>query len=245
VSLTTPGTLEAIAARLDVIQAEQGRRARGKLETYYPTSGPLSRAKYRKHMALFRAGSRYRVRLMMAANRVGKTDAGCYETCIHLIGTYPAWWKGVRFTEPVRWWAAGDTSKTVRDIIQMKLLGPVEELGTGFLPAHLIDDLTPKSGISDAYEGIKVRHVSGGLSTVLLKSYDQRREAFQGTAQHGIWLDEEPPFDIYTECLLRTMATSDFPGGTLLMTFTPLSGLTELVQSFLHDADKFEEESAA
>ncbi len=39
----------------------------------------------------------------------------------------------------------------------------------------------------------------------------------------------QPPMDIYAECLLRTMTTN----GLLILTFTPLQGLTELVLSFL------------
>jgi phage terminase large subunit-like protein len=82
-------------------------------------------------------------------------------------------------------------------------------------------------------ETIWVQHVSRGLSLVQFKSYDQRRLAFQGTAQHLVWLDEEPDFEIYTECLLRTAETSDFSGGLILLTFTPLLGMTPLVSSFL------------
>ena len=44
-----------------------------------------------------------------------------------------------------------------------------------------------------------------------------------------IWLDEEPPMSIYAECLLRTMVSN----GLILLTFTPLLGLTELVLLFL------------
>ena len=39
--------------------------------------------------------------------------------------------------------------------------------------------------------------------------------------------------DIYAECLLRTPKTGDFGGGLLLLTFTPLMGLTPLVLQFL------------
>jgi phage terminase large subunit-like protein len=65
---------------------------------------------------------------------------------------------------------------------------------------------------------------------------EQRREAFQGTSIEVIWLDEEPDQDIVTECLLRTMDTPTMPGGGLLMlTFTPLKGMTPLILSFLQD----------
>ena len=152
---------------------------------------------------------------------------------LHLTGLYPAWWKGRRFNHPVNWWAAGDTSKTVRDILQLKFLGPLHAKGTGFIPQHLILDTSPRAGVPDAIENVWVQHASGGMSQLQFKSYDQRREAFQGTAQHGIHLDEEPPEDIHTECLLRTAKTGTFSGGIMLLTFTPLQGLTALVQAFL------------
>ena len=165
------------------------------------------------------------------------SDIGAFSTTCHLTGLYPHWWRGRRFKEPVACWACGDTGETTRDIIQRKLLGPMSAIGTGFLPAHLIVAKTKRSGISNAYEMVWVRHVpTGRVSTINLKSYNQGRLSFQGTAQHVIWLDEEPPMDIYAECLLRTTKTSDFPGGMILLTFTPLQGRTVLVKQFLADA---------
>ena len=101
------------------------------------------------------------------------------------------------------------------------------------IPGHLIDHRSAKQGLADAVESVWVRHRSGGTSIVGFKSYDQRREAFQGTAQHVIWLDEEPPEDILTESILRTAETTDFPGGMVMLTFTPIQGLTPLILSFL------------
>ncbi len=193
---------------------------------------------YPKHVAFMQAGSEFRERGIIAGNRVGKSELGAYETTAHLTGQYPHWWKGRRFDEAVNWWASGDTGKTTRNIIQEKLLGPPTAIGSGFIPKHLLKHQTRKSGIADAYEMIWVQHVSGRISTLELKSYDQRREAFQGTACHGIWLDEEPPMDIYTECLLRTAATSDFPGGIVFLTFTPLKGRTPLVRQFMAEAER-------
>jgi hypothetical protein len=57
---------------------------------------------------------------------------------VHLTGRYPSWWNGRRFSGPIRAWAAGDTSKTVREIIQEKLLGKPGELGTGMIPGDAI-----------------------------------------------------------------------------------------------------------
>ena len=215
------------------LEAEDDRRTSYKINTRFPDTGPVRRELYPKHVEFFAAGATFRERCLMAANRVGKTDAGAFETALHVTGLYPPWWPGRRFTEPVAFWVAGDTGKTVRDIPQAKLLGPPGAFGTGFLPRHLIEQTATKSGVADALDSVTVRHVSGGLSNIQFKSFDQRREAFQGTAQHGVWLDEEPPHAIYTECLMRTVKTGEFGGGTVFLTFTPLSGMTELVQRFL------------
>jgi len=184
-------------------------------------------------MDFFRAGVEHRERLLLAANRVGKTEGvGAYECTLHATGDYPGWWEGARFDRPVKVWACGDTAKTVRDIIQEKTLGPKDAPGTGMFPARSIVHTVPKAGVPDAIEIAYVKHKTGQNSIVNFKSYDQGRKSFQGTEQDIIWLDEEPPIDIYTECLLRTMDTGK-GAGLLLCTFTPIQGLTELVLEFL------------
>ena len=77
-------------------------------------------------------------------------------------------------------------------------------------------------------------HGRQGCSVVTLsswagfKSYNQGRRSFEGVEQDVIWLDEEPPADIYGECLIRTMTT----GGIIMITFTPLLGRSEVVKGF-------------
>ena len=159
----------------------------------------------------------------------GNSLSDGYETTLHLTGDYPEWWQGYRFDRGIRAWCAGDTSKTVRDILQEKLMGPLGEFGTGLIPSANILKTTQKAGVPDAIESVHVKHSSGDTSFLYFKSYDQRREAFQGTEQDLIWLDEEPSMGIYAECLLRTMTTN----GLILCTFTPLLGLSEVVLAFL------------
>jgi phage terminase large subunit-like protein len=190
-------------------------------------------------MEMFAAGAEHRERLMLAANRIGKTEGvGGYESTLHLTGLYPAWWVGKRFDHPVQWWAAGRTNETTRDIVQAKLFGKVEFAGgrkgvsgTGLVPAETIGDVHWKSGVPDLIDTVSVKHVSGGLSVLGLKSYQQGRGSFEGTEQDGIWLDEEPPLDVYSECLVRTMTTD----GCLILTFTPLEGMSDVVMLFLQD----------
>jgi phage terminase large subunit-like protein len=83
--------------------------------------------------------------------------------------------------------------------------------------------------LPDLADTVAVRHASGGFSTLGLKSYQQGRGAFEGTEQDVVWLDEEPPLDVYVECLVRTMTT----GGLVMVTFTPLEGMSDVVMSFL------------
>lgn len=217
-----------------LVELEEERRIaeqETKLYQLYPDTGPLRRELYPKHVAFFRAGTQHMERACIAANRIGKTwGIGGYETAMHLTGEYPDWWPGRRFDQPIDAWAAGDTSETTRDIVQLALLGPTWQLGTGLVPAaNIIGEPTKRAGVAGAVDTARVRHKSGGISSVGFKSYDQRRQRFQGTAKHVIWLDEEPPEDVYDECLLRLMTTN----GMMIGTFTPLLGLSAVVLRFL------------
>lgn len=227
---------------LKLLEEKERRTKKNKIKTYFPDSGPLRRELYQKHLRFFESGANFRERAFIAANRVGKTESGGgYEFTLHLTGEYPDWWTGRRFNRPISAWAAGDTSKTVRDIIQFKLLGRVGDFGTGLIPADLILRTTSKQGVTDAIDTIYVKHKSGGTSQVVLKSYDQKRESFQGTEQDVIWLDEEPPIEVYTECLLRTMTNK----GLIMLTFTPLMGMSETVLSFLPNGEINEREEGS
>ena len=226
---------------VQIIDEIERRKRERKFYSYYPDEGLLARHLYQKHLAFFEAGSRFNERLMLAANRVGKTEGvGAYEVVCHLTGDYPDWWVGKRFDRPTDGWAAGDNLETVRDIIQLKLLGKLEEIGTGMIPKHFIHSITRRTGKAETVDTIYVKHKSGGISSLGLKSYDQGRKSFQGTKKHFIWLDEEPPVDVYTEALLRTMDTSgrsDSDNGVMILTFTPLSGMSETVLSFLPNGE--------
>lgn len=229
-------TVEEEAELIALLEADEQRRRRNRIDQFYPDVGPLRRELYERHMEHFAAGAEHRERLFMAGNRCGKTIAGAYETALHLTGIYPAWWEGRRFKTAVNWWAAGKSSETTRDIVQRELFGDVAHVdgkksfsGTGMVRGDLIGAVTWKQGVADLADIILVKHASGGWSRLGLKSYQQGRGAFEGTAQHGAWVDEEPEPDVYTEILMRTMTTD----GLVIVTFTPLEGYSEVVRSFL------------
>jgi len=80
-------------------------------------------------------------------------------------------------------------------------------------------------------DSLTARYASGGTSTLLFKACEQGRAKWQGDTLHGVWFDQEPPLDIYTEGLTRTNATD----GIVMRTFTPLKGMSEVVRMYLAD----------
>lgn len=224
---------------LEIEEERQRRAARRKLLTYFPDKGPLRRELYAQHLEFFRLGATVPTRCFMAANRVGKTEGGGgYETTLHLTGRYPDWWEGFRFDHPIDAWAAGDTNETVRDIIQLKLLGQEPSWGTGLIPGDDIIRVVKRQNGNGAVDYVDVRHVSGGTSRLGFKSYEQGRKAFQGTEKHLVWLDEESNEGIRAECGMRLMTTN----GLLIETFTPLRGLTPIVLEYLGEGAAVPEE---
>lgn len=245
-------TDEVALAVLEQIEADRDEERFGKFKNLFPDKfkqvGEFKfypRHLYQKHLEFFRVGATVRARCLMAANRVGKTfSAGGYETTCHLTGQYPSWWEGRRFRHPIRAWACGKTNETTRDIVQTTLLGDVEYAGSrkhvdgsGVIPRDCIGlgagQITWKQGVADLIDTIRIRHKSGGWSKLGLKSYQQGRGAFEGTAQHVVWDDEEPPMDVYGEQIIRTATTK----GILMLTFTPLEGISDVVQQFLPSND--------
>ncbi len=215
------------AALLARMQRELAKReAENRLATYRP---------YTKQRAFHAAGAQYRERLLIAANQVGKTIAGGAEMAMHLTGLYPDWWEGRRFDRAIKAWAASVTNDATRDNVQAKLIGPPETerlWGTGFIPKARLLDTKRAMGTANLLDNATVQHVSGGVSTVSFKSYAQGSDKWQGPTLEALWLDEEPPQDIYTEGLTRTNAR---PDAVVYLTFTPLLGMSEVVRAFLGD----------
>jgi phage terminase large subunit-like protein len=184
---------------------------------------------YPKQAEFHAAGAGHRERLFMAGNQLGKTLAGSIEEAVHATGRYPGWWRGRRFDRPTVSWVAGVTAESTRDNVQRLLLGRPGAWGTGSLPPDAILETSAARGVSGLVDTIKVQHVSGGTSLIVLKSYEKGRERWQGETLDRVWFDEEPPPDIYSEGLTRTNAT----GGLVWLTFTPLLGMSDVVRTFL------------
>lgn len=229
-NLTRAQKIEAIK----LLEEQARRKSRRRFMDLFPDDGPLRRELYPKHVEFFAAGPNHSERAFIAGNRIGKTTGAAYELTAHLTGRYPNWWPGRKFNAPITAWATGETGTLVRDTIQKILLGPSSERGTGLIPGDDIVKTTPRSGIPEAIDTVTVAHSSGRNSSLVFKSYDQRREAFQGAAVDVVWFDEEPPLDVYMEGLTRIMSTvPGRPNGSCICTFTPLKGLSGVVLLYL------------
>ncbi len=180
------------------------------------------------------AGLTAQERLESGGNRSGKTYCAEQEYARHFTGIYEDTWKGYKFDRPVRCWIAGKTASLIAETLQKDLLGDKEQNLRGIIHPSLIKE-KKKSGNSDMYRTIYVRHISGGSSKVTFKTYEEGREAFQAGKIDLALLDEEPPFNIYQECKMRTMATDDKSRGMIVVCATPLKGFTDFFNYFMDD----------
>lgn len=223
-------TAERIAQLHKTLTAALEIKKHNKLQQFRP---------YAKQKEFFALGKDKRERMFNAGNQLGKSDAGAYETACHVTGLYPPDWEGLRFDKPILAWACGLTASKTMEINQLKLCGKPntpDTLGTGLIPKSCFaGDPVLGRGTTGAFASVAIRHVSGGYSTLAFKSYEQGWQKFQGDGVSFIWLDEEPDdIKVYTECQARLLAT----GGSMMITFTPLQGETELYQSFARGGDR-------
>lgn len=215
------------------MQEIERRQRTNKLRFYSP---------YAKQKEFHKAGALKSERLFMAGNQLGKTIAGGAEWAIHLTGRYPDWWEGAEFDKAPVMWAGSVTGESTRDNPQRILVGPPaleESWGTGFIPADCIVDRTRAMGVPNLLDSVVVRwggggDVQAGESILAFKAYEKGREKWQGPTVDGVWFDEEPPEDIYSEGLTRT--NNGQRGQFAQTTFTPLLGMSTVVSRFLMPA---------
>lgn len=180
-----------------------------------------------KHLEFHNLGLNAKERLFLAANRIGKTMACSLEVCMHLTGTYPDWWNGYRYTRPINAWVAGVSGKEVFEILERRYFEGVAEE-----EPWIHQSLVVYRNRSD--HRYQIQHVSGGFSDLRFKTYEQKREAWQGAKLDVCHLDEEPPLEIYTEASLRLMSTSPDHYGMMLVSATCLY-MSPFVQAFTEE----------
>lgn len=180
----------------------------------------------------FEAGLKHRFRFLCAANRIGKSYSGGYETTYHLTGKYPDWWKGHKFNRPILAWVVGITTDSTRKVLQKTLFGTImgkalNELGTGTIPREYINfDTLERDG--NTLKVIQIKHYNSkdefdGYSTLEFRSTQQGEQTLMGPEVDYIHLDEEDPYNsmrIFSQCVTRTLTTR----GLVTITATPEAG---------------------
>lgn len=196
----------------------------------------LSYQPYPKQKLFHAKGQTHRERLFRAGNQLGKTLSGAAEVAMHLCGRYPDWWEGKKFARPVRWMAGSESAELTRKGVQRLLLGTPEDRnawGQGAIPKDCLVNWSMRSGVADAVASITIKHFTNGAldgnSTIQFASYDQGRTKWQADTLDGVWFDEEPPLDVYSEGITRTNTTM----GPVILTMTPLFGMSEVVRRFM------------
>ena len=201
--------MKEIVERILAIEKEiQDRRGNQKLLKY--NSGDK---KHLKQIAFHKCPKKNR--WVFGGNRSGKTECGAVEALYMARGIHP--YRENR--ESVFGWVVSLSTQVQRDVAQSKILS--------YLNKSWIDDIVMSSGKRESPEygvidQIRIKNVFGKISTIGFKSCDQGREKFQGSSLDFVWFDEEPPKDIYDECLMRVLDKS----GDIFGTMTPLKGLT-------------------
>ncbi len=189
--------------------AEKSRRHREERLRYYNTGSKIHLKQIDFHK------DPHRNKWLFGGNRTGKTVAGAVEAVWRARGNHPY----REITAPQRGWVVSLDYNVQRDVAQKEVLR--------WLNPAWIRDIHVRAGKKDDPENaiidfIVVESITGGNSIIGFKSCDQGRAKFQGTSQHWIWFDEEPPEDIYAECKMRIIDTR----GDIWGTMTPLQGLT-------------------
>lgn len=209
---------------LKLLEAQKSRERFNRIKKYDP---------YPYQQDFHATGKDNSQRLLMAANRIGKSYCGAMEMAYHLTGLYPDWWEGKRFDGPITAWAGGVSNETTRDIVQAELLGSPDDpeaFGSGSIPRNLIIKTERKPGVPNAKSVALIKHISGENSSLHFKAYEMGVDKWQGRSVDVVWLDEEPSRELYSQAVTRTLDRR----GMVYMTFTPEQGMTETVASFMN-----------
>jgi phage terminase large subunit-like protein len=151
--------------------------------------------------------SQKRNRLYIGGNRSGKTTGGIVEDLM--------WCRGIH---PYREIPIGGVRGR---IVAVDFIHGIEQIIIPELKRWCpMSDLRGGSWDSAFSTQERILHFANG-SFIELMSYEQDVDKFAGTSRHFVHFDEEPPQDIYIECIARLVDTA----GSWWMTLTPVMGM--------------------
>jgi phage terminase large subunit-like protein len=164
------------------------------LLSYTPNSDKL--------MTMHQDGSK--TRLILGGKRSGKTTFGVVECCWAALGIHPF----LDFPKPP---------------LKIRVCSVDFNSGIAGIILPMFETWLPKHAVKKFWSETRVLELKNGTE-IDFKSYDQDIEKFEGVERHLVWMDEEPPRDVYESNFMRTV--SGGINGKILITCTPLHGLT-------------------
>lgn len=205
-----PQVIQAAAAM------ELKRRAEQERLRYYQR--PLVHFKQR---SVNRCNKRFRG--VLGGNRAGKTVVGSVETVLFTLGRLAEPYVQDWHDEDKEWWYERFGSMNVTQREQVWVATVNWDVHRDVTQDVLIQWLPQKEIVDIAWrrKGVIDYIVTTGRR-IVFKSYETGADGFQGASLPFVWLDEEPPFEIWNECEKRVMDRK----GSILLTFTPLHGIT-------------------
>lgn len=175
----------------------------------------------------------------IAANRSGKSDAGAYiGASLARFGTLKArtsYAQGIEVRDrATSGWVSALDFPTSRDVIQPKYFN------NGFVPpGQWSDPFIPKHEIAEWRVSDQVLKLRNG-SLIGFKSADSGRKKYQGSEKDWFHMDEEHPWEIYEEAVIRvgSRPLSFFATATILPPEGNLGATTswvfpKIIQPFL------------
>lgn len=176
----------------------------------------------------------------------GKSHCGTHEVAFQATGIWPEWHTGWHLKPRLDTISgkmvcsivvAATDSKTLRDNIMKKIIGTeMNDYSDGLIARKfMVEGSFIKSrGVSGGLlDSVQVKRQDGSICTLYFRSYEQGRENLQSLTADLVYCDEEPPQDVYSEMMARLAAT----GGHFMMAFTPLKGMTPIVQEYWNGDD--------
>jgi hypothetical protein len=164
-------------------------------------------------------GNKTSIRLLLAANRIGKTYSCLAEFSMHATGNYPDNWAGYKYTKKnLTLWAGGISGVEADDIAERLFDGDSDDA-----PPLIHESLLVYQNKKTRY--YKVKRANGGIANIRIKTYgvgEKKNKHSTWKARHVdcIFLDEEPTMSVFTECCIRITNINPDDHGMIMIAAT-------------------------
>lgn len=162
-----------------------------------------------------------RFSVLAGPNQGGKTYAGAKEAIWELTGLHP-FREGSE--EPTHGWVICYSQKQSLS---------VQKTLYNLIPRHLVVGLDYNDSRGFLNRTLYIRHKSGGVSKLEIKTAGQDTLGLASATLDFIWVDEPPPQEIWSELMARLLVK----GGRLWVTMTPIGRPVEWLKELCDSGD--------